>query len=198
MQDDTISAVWEKMIRQLAENEKLLSDLYGRYAELFPESRSLWTFLMHEEEDHAELWQNLLKPDKAVEVSMPRHGIRLEEAVKVGEFITKLRQQAKPGNRLTLARALTNAVGIESNIVEAKMLEGEAQFATEWTFQSVATVLLMETQNHLTLVEKALAEVIKQSHAGAETVPEAKTKPTPPPPASAPRANPPEKEDFFL
>ncbi len=158
-QDNSLSAAAEKMIRQLAENEKSVAVLYARYAEIFPEAQSLWSFLAREEKGHAELLDNLLKPGNAAEIDMPLEGVRLAEAIKIGEFVAELRKQAKPGSRLTLARALTNAVGIESNILEAKLLEGETLFATEWTFQSVSTVLFMETQNHLTLVEKALEEV---------------------------------------
>jgi rubrerythrin len=108
------------VVRLLAENEELISDLYTAYAKRFPEHADFWSGLAVEERDHARWLRELGSRVEEGSLYVNEDRFRREPIRLFHEYLEgELRRQAP----MPLARALSVALSTEQALIERRFFE---------------------------------------------------------------------------
>ena len=113
----SLESLQEKILKQLINQEVLLSRLYALFSRQFPLYKDLWEKLSKEEERHAKLIEKLFEATKTGVICFSEGKIKTES---LAVFITRLEgiiEKAERGE-LNLSEAFTYAVDYESSLIE--------------------------------------------------------------------------------
>jgi len=113
----SLESFQETIIRQLVEQETLLSRLYGIFAHQFPRYKEFWEKLSKEEERHAKLIEKLYEATKTGLIVFDEGKMK---TYTLSAFITRLKGIVEKAERgeFNLAAAFTYAVDYESSLIE--------------------------------------------------------------------------------
>lgn len=107
----------EKIIKQLINQEVLLSRLYALFSKQFPQYEELWEKLSKEEERHAKLIEKLFEATKTGVIFFNEGKTK---TYTLAAFITRLEgiiEKAERGE-FNLSSAFSHAVDYESSLIE--------------------------------------------------------------------------------
>lgn len=142
----------EKIIQQLIQQEKMLSELYLAFAEQFPPYEKFWKNLSQEEMRHAKLLEKLY-------VAATREKIFFDEGkiktFTLNAFISRLEDIVKKANNheYTLTGALTCALDFETSLIEKNIFTHFDSLNDK--VKGTLKILQSETMNHVDRVRKA-------------------------------------------
>ena len=139
--------------------EEAAADLYTAYAKYIPEEAALWEKMAADEEHHASSLHGLEALLERGDLFRNMGRFRVEE---MQEMIERMNNAATKANslKLTQARALTTALGIEKTIAETRFYEIVESDAPE--YREVARRLTNLTRGHLRRLHDAVASGPKQ------------------------------------
>jgi len=142
------------LIDNMAENEKLLNELYDIYKKNFREHQNLWGRLAQEEQKHAEwLYQLAKEDDKSSLIAERRFSGKL-----IAEFNELIRNEIEKciAGKVDSTIALKTALKIEETMLEKRF------FCVLKSDQSKLSDTLMDleydTREHFEMLKKALEE----------------------------------------
>jgi len=113
----SLESLQEKILKQLINQEILLSRLYALFSMQFPQHKDLWEKLSKEEERHAKLIEKLFEATKTGLIFFNEDKIKSQSLTL---FITRLEgiiEKAERGE-FNLSEAFTCAVDYESSLIE--------------------------------------------------------------------------------
>ena len=141
----------EKIIEQLIKQEKLLSEMYGHFAEQFPQHQQFWKNLSKEEERHAKLLQKLRDASKKNILFFDEGGIK---TYTINAFITRLEEilEKVKNQNFTLPMALTYAMDYETSLIEKNIFSHFDSLHDK--AKKTLKILQSETLNHVESVRK--------------------------------------------
>jgi rubrerythrin len=108
------------VVRLLAENEELISDLYTAYAQRFPEHADFWSGLAAEERDHARWLRELGSRVEEGSLYVNEDRFRREPVQLFREYLEGEVRRQEP---MPLARALSVALSTEQALIERRFFE---------------------------------------------------------------------------
>jgi rubrerythrin len=146
---------WERLLRQAMVNESMLAELYAHYAELFPEHGRVWAVLARAERKHAAAFLDLLEELPPAGAEAILHKFRPELMNAVESRLAAMLESVRNRN-VTADRAVTNAISMESSLMENLMAVFETAMGGS-RVQQVAGQLLRETRHHRGMVMRLLA-----------------------------------------
>lgn len=110
----------DKIIRQMIEQERLVSELYAMFAKDFPEYSDFWNELSEEEKKHAELIEKLGEAEKKGLVLFDEGKTRTYTLTTFIDHIEKQIQRARD-KEFTIGAALSCANDIEQSLIEKEV-----------------------------------------------------------------------------
>lgn len=145
----------------LAENEEALGDLYGVYAEVFPNQKDFWLKIEGDEREHASLVRSLYfhsKVEKGIFFKEDRFN---QETIKKSiEYTTQVMFKTKQ-TKVTLEGVLNTALYLEQSLLESRIFE---VFETdELRFKRVLLFLKKETEEHVRDIESLKDKLTRRS-----------------------------------
>jgi len=147
------------IINLLSEHEKAIGELYGAYANKFPEHNNFWLGLVKEEMEHSGWLSNLTEKIKEGHVYF-NQGRFAEEAIKTSLAEVK-RQINKTGGELSLIEALSTSCYFETALIEKKYFEVFEGDSVE--LKHTLIKLSDATKNHQNKIKEFLDKERKKS-----------------------------------
>ena len=116
----TLEPYQEKIIQQMATQEKLLSRLYALFSQQFPEHAEFWEKLSKEEEAHSKLIEKLWEAEKKGLVFFDEGRVR---TYTLNLIIGRLEELVEKAEKrvFDLPSAVAIAVDYESGLIEKKI-----------------------------------------------------------------------------
>ena len=144
-----------KVIKLLAEHEKVIGQLYKEYARKFPEQKNFWSKIAREEIEHAS-WIFKLR-SKIEEGSLYfKEGRFKMEAIKTSLGYLKSQITEVQNNKISAKNALSVARDIENGLIEKKFFEVFEPDCRE--IKQVFLDLATATRDHSNRIEKIWKE----------------------------------------
>jgi len=144
-----------KVIKLLAEHEKVIGQLYKEYARKFPEQKNFWSKIAREEIEHAS-WIFKLR-SKIEEGSLYfKEGRFKMEAIKTSLGYLKSQITEAQNNKISAKNALSVARDIENGLIEKKFFEVFEPDCRE--IKQVFLDLATATRDHSNRIEKIWKE----------------------------------------
>lgn len=151
-----LKAYQEKIIRQLIEQEKMLSELYAVFARQFPKNEKFFMYLSKEENRHAKLIEKLYeaaKDDKVIFDEGKMKTCTLDAFIKrLQVILTKAKNK-----EYDLAGALVCVADYETSLIEKNIFTHFESINEK--VNSTLKRLHSETLNHVDRVLNALKKV---------------------------------------
>lgn len=146
----------EKIIQQLIDQEKMLSELYAVFAGQFPKNEKFFMFLSREEDRHARMIEKLCEAVKGDRVIFDEGKMK---TYTLDAFVKRLQGiVAKAKNKeYDLTSALVCAADYESSLIEKNIFTHFE--STSEKVNSTLKMLQSETLNHVDRVLNALKKV---------------------------------------
>jgi rubrerythrin len=146
----------EKIIRQLIQQENMLSELYQAFAGQFPPYEKFWKDLSREEIRHAKLLEKLYAAATTGKIFFDEGKIK---TVTLNAFLSRLEDIVKKAknHEYTLSGALTCAMDYETSLIEKNIF---THFdSLNHKVKGTLKILQSETMNHVDRVRKAKDEL---------------------------------------
>jgi len=147
-----------KVIKLLAEHEKVISQLYREYARKFPEQKDFWSKIAAEEIEHAS-WIFKLRSQAEKGSLYFKEGRFKIEAIKTSLEYVKSQITEAQNNKISAKNALSVARDLESGLIEKKFFEIFEPDCRE--IKQVLLDLAAATREHYNRIEKVWNNEIK-------------------------------------
>jgi len=139
------------ILELMAQNEKLVGDLYRKYSGKFPEYAGLWDQLAHEEDVHAKWLINLQNKLNQGLISVNNRRFN-ESAVKMfSEYLNNEIAKLESEN-VSLIMAFSTSLYIEESLIEHKYFEVLDSDSQE--LKNTLTKLKNETDKHFRTIKE--------------------------------------------
>ena len=140
------------ILEMMAKNEELINELYKAYSEKFPDHNGFWVGLSIEEMEHATWIRELRQKVKEGNVSFDENRFNLRTIKNFRNYMNDL-LDASQKQEITLQGALSNALNIESALIERKFFEVFESDAED--LKEVLKLLSVSTEKHVERVRDA-------------------------------------------
>jgi len=146
-----------KVIKLLAEHEKVIGQLYKEYARKFPEQKGFWLKIAAEEIEHAS-WIFKLRSQAEKDLLYFKEGRFKTEAIETSLEYVKSQITEAQYNKISAKNALSVARDLESGLIEKKFFEVFEPDCRE--IKQVLLNLAAATREHYNRIEKVWKETI--------------------------------------
>ena len=146
-----------KVIKLLAEHEKVIGQLYKEYARKFPEQKDFWLKIAAEEIEHAS-WIFKLRSQAEKDLLYFKEGRFKTEAIETSLEYVKSQITDAQNNKISAKNALSVARDLESGLIEKKFFEVFEPDCRE--IKQVLLNLAAATREHYNRIEKVWKETI--------------------------------------
>jgi len=146
-----------KVIKLLAEHEKVISQLYKEYARKFPEQKVFWSKISAEEVEHASWIINLHSQAEKGSLYFKEGRFKIEAIETSLEYVKSQITEAQ-NNKISAKNALSVARDLESGLIEKKFFEVFEPDCRE--IKQVLLNLAAATREHYNRIEKVWKETI--------------------------------------
>lgn len=135
----------EKIIQQMIDQERLLSELYSLFAKEFPEYSAFWTELSEEEKRHVKLVEKLGEAEKKGMVLFDEGKVKTYTLSTFIAYLEKQLQRARD-KEFSIAAAFSCAHDLEQSLIEKEVF---TRFdSIKEMNRSVLNKLREDTKNH--------------------------------------------------
>lgn len=145
----------EAVYEMLAQNEERLSELYGLYAEKYPEYEDLWNSLAEEESQHAAWIRKITSWSEEGVIKINRNRFNIPAIRTFSNYVDKEISNAK-NSIVSSINALSIASYIEDSIIEHNYFEVFDGDSLE--LRNTLLDLANATNKHRNMVKQALKE----------------------------------------
>ena len=141
-----------KILMLVHELEKTLGEIYGLFAEKFPEYNTLWQTLIQDELSHAEAVRKLYQLTYERKSAFHEGILKVEGVQSIIDYVKGVCEAAKLG-KLTALQALKTAHDIEKSLIERNIFR---HFKVTPQFAEMLKYLHDGAQHHIELTKNAL------------------------------------------
>jgi len=148
----------EKIIKQLIDQETMLSKLYTLFSEQFPECQKFWKNLSKAEERHAKLIEKLLEAAKKGIVFFDEGKMK---SYTLAAFLTRLESIVQKAQRCeySLTSAFVCAMDYESSLIEKNVFTHFDSLGEK--AKTTLKILQSETIDHVEHIRNAQKKILK-------------------------------------
>lgn len=142
------------ILKQMANNEESLSELYAIYMHKFPSRRDFWRSIAQEEVGHANWIRTLQAMVDSGTVLFKEGRFNIDSLNDFNDFIKKQENKAK--NEIPLIEALVSSKELEETFLEKeffRVFEGDGP-----ELETLLLALEYSTKNHREIITKAWQE----------------------------------------
>lgn len=140
-----------KLISALMQNEQLISQLYAKYATLFPDDNEFWTHISHDETDHSRWINELFIKIQQEIVKIDENRLKIEALNNFTTYINEQITRAESGN-LSSTQALSVSMDMENSMIEQGVFKVYESDDVE--LKIVFDKLLVATETHYSIVKQ--------------------------------------------